>query len=105
MKIDEAIRAISDEYDLEVALTKINRAFARQMEQALGDEYDEIDRELPGYVAEIAKGMGVKVGTTLPDYVYQVARMCFRMGMRAQRKIDHPNEHTTVLWRANGRPQ
>lgn len=105
MTIDEAIRAISDEYDLEVALTQISRAFATQMEQALDAEYAEIDRELPGYVADIAKGMGVKVGTILPDYVYQVARMCFRMGMRTQRKIDNPGEATSALWRGNGRLQ
>ena len=105
MTIDEAMRAVSDEYGEDVARAATSHAFNQLLKQALASEYDEIDRELPEIVAQIAGSMGVKTGTILPPYVYQVARMAFRIGMRVQRKLDHPGEKTTALWRANGKPR
>ena len=70
---------------------------------SLKREYEEMDKELPGYVADIARTMGVKPGTYLPPYIYQIARMCFRFWMRTQRKLDHPDQHTaTEYWDVGG---
>lgn len=104
MNIAEAMRAVNDEYNQESIEAQASPALHRAMTACVGKEYAEIDVELPGYVAEIAAVMGVAQGTFLPDYVYQTARMAFRMGMRTQRKLDHPEEATTLLWRS-GRPQ
>lgn len=105
MTIDEAMRAVSDEYDAEVNRGALDRAFARRMNKAVGEEYDEMDRALPDYVADIARAAGVETGTILAPWIYLMARLCFRMGMRAQRKIDNPGEATSIFWRANGRAQ
>ena len=99
MTISEAMRKTSDEYDAEVDMARKLEPFGQAMKETLGAEDDEIDKELPSYVAEIAQSMGVKVGTFLPPYVYQIARMCFRMGMRVQRKIDRPDRETTAFWK------
>lgn len=104
MNIAEAMRAVSEEYDAECIQARAVAAFNQEMKRVVGQEYAEIDRELPDYVADIARALGVPVGTFLPDYVYQMARMCFRLGMRVQRKLGHPGEATTLFWR-NGGPQ
>lgn len=98
MKISEAMKAASDEYNAEVEQARTNRSFDRLIRERMHDEYDEIDKELPEYIAEIAQGMGVTVGTILPPYVYTAARMAFRFGMRVQRKLDHPHAPTTIFW-------
>lgn len=102
MTITEAMRAVSDEYDEEAGMARASESFGKMMEKALEKEYDEIDAELPKYVAEIARTMGVKAGTYLPPYVYQAARTAFRMGMRTQRKIDHPSKPSSAFWRTDG---
>lgn len=71
------------------------------MSKVVYKEYDEIDPELTKYVAEIASAMGAPRGI-LPPYVYQAARMAFRMGMRTQRKIDHPEKPSSSFWRTDG---
>jgi hypothetical protein len=71
------------------------------MSEAIGAEYEEIDQELPSYVGGIAQTHGVPAGTILPDYVYQMARMCFRLGMRTQRKLDRPEEPSSMFWRSD----
>jgi hypothetical protein len=101
MDIAEAMNAISDEYDAEALFARRDRAFSTLAEKCLRKEYEEIDQELPGYVADIARAMGVPQGTELPHYVYQTARMCFRLGMRTQRKIDHPDQVTSTFWRSD----
>jgi hypothetical protein len=101
MNITEAIRAISDEYDAEAVRARTDRAFDALSKDCLRKEYGEIDQELPGYVADIARAMGVPQGTELPHYVYQTARMCFRLGMRTQRKIDRPDQATSLFWRSD----
>lgn len=104
MKIDEAMSAVSSEYDAEIDQANISGVFERLMAQAMHSEYEELDHVLPEYVADIARAHGLPVGTILPPYVYQIARMCFRMGMRTQRKLDHPSERTTTFWRGDGKP-
>lgn len=37
----------------------------------------------------------------VPPEIFQMARMCFRMGMRVQRKLDHPGEKTSMFWRTD----
>lgn len=101
MTIDQAMRAASDEYDADVARSRSSPAFLEVMAKAMEKEYKEMDVELPAYVAEIAVELGQPKGTRLDPWIYQLARMCFRMGMRTQRKIDHPSEATSVLWRRN----
>jgi hypothetical protein len=71
------------------------------MMETMANEYEEIDRELPGYVAEIALCHGLPPGTELPGWIYQLARMVFRMGMRTQRKIDRPEEVSSTFWRSD----
>jgi hypothetical protein len=101
MTISEAMEAAGWEYDRECAQARADQTFNMLMGRLIGGEYEEIDRELPGYVADIARAHGVIPGTVLPDYVYQMARMVFRMGMRTQRKLDHPDEPTTMFWRSD----
>ena len=103
MTIGEAMRAVSDEYDEEVKRARQDEAFGALMGACIGLEYEEMNTELPHYVSEIARASGVKTGTALPPYVYQMARMCFRMGMRTQRKLDRPDEPTTMFWRSDGK--
>lgn len=102
MTITEAMRAVSNEYDAETELARASESFGKMMAKVVYKEYDEIDPELTQYVAEIAQAMGVKAGTYLPPYVYQAARMAFRMGMRTQRKIDHPEKASSAFWRTDG---
>ena len=101
MNITEAIQAVSDEYDVEALRTREDAGFRLMMTQCMYKEYDEIDQELPDYVAQIAAAMGAPHGTELPQYVYQAARMSFRLGMRVQRKIDHPEQPTSIFWRSD----
>ena len=96
MTISEAMRAVDAEYSEESRKARKSPEFNRMMTEAIGREYAEIDKELPDYVTEIALASGVKPGTFLPPYVYQMARMCFRFGMRVQRKLDHPDRPTTT---------
>jgi hypothetical protein len=66
LTITEAMRAVSDEYDAEMTrFASGDKVFRPLAEACLGEEYDEIDQELVGYVAEIASAMGVPPGTTL----------------------------------------
>jgi hypothetical protein len=97
MTIHDAMRAINDEYNAETMRARRDPAFNRLMSAQILEEYLEIDRELPGYVGDIAAMSGVKKGTILPDYVYQMARMCFRLGMRTQRKLDHPDQASSIF--------
>jgi hypothetical protein len=101
MNISEAMRAVNDEYDDECARAREDHTFDALMGEAIGTEYNEIDQELPGYVIDIVRAHGVPVGTVLPTYVYQLARMVFRMGMRVQRKLDCPGEATSMFWRSD----
>ena len=105
MTIDEAMAIISLEYDDDVGRAKSDPAFESLMSKCIGAEYDEIDRELPGYVHDIALVSGVPVGTTLPGWTYQMARMCFRLGMRTQRKLDAPDKPSSMFWRSDGTAQ
>ena len=105
MKLSEAILAVSAECDREVDQARSgDPVFDRMMRVTIGEEYKELDKVLPTYVAEIASAKGVPGGTYLPEYVYQIARMCFRMGMRTQRKLDQPDKVTTSFWQT-GVPQ
>ena len=98
MTINEAMRLASDEYSAEVERARKDPRLEALLNSQLLREYIEIDRELPDYVAEIVGATGgVPNGTRLPDYVYILARMCFRMGMRTQRKLDRPNEETSTF--------
>ncbi|HEY1896727.1 MAG TPA: hypothetical protein VGG62_10665 [Terracidiphilus sp.] len=101
MNISEAMRAVSEEFDDEVTRAREDRAFSALMCEAIGAEYDEIDQELSAYVIDIVRAHGVPVGTVLPTYVYQLARMVFRMGMRVQRKLDRPSEASSIFWRSD----
>lgn len=100
MTINEAMDAASAEYNQEVEQSKTDPRMDWLIRQVMAEEYREIERELPSYVMDIARAMGVPVGTILPHYVYQAALMCFRFGMRTQRKLDHPGEKTTLFWRS-----
>ena len=75
MTISEAMDATSDEYNEEVERSKKNSSFAQLMVKTIDREYREIDKKLPEYVADIARASGVPVGTYLPPYVYQMARV------------------------------
>ena len=101
MNITEAMHAVSAEYDEEVNHARRNPRLNHLIKQTVAAELEEIDRDLPAYIAEIAKGMGEPVGTMLPDYVYMACVMCFRFGMRVQRKIDNPDQPTSLLWRTD----
>ena len=100
MTIDEALRAASQEYDQETDRARRDPTFGKLVSHCIGDEYEEINRGLPSYVGEIAGALQVK-GTVLPDWAYQMAIMCFRLGMRTQRKLDHPSEPTSLFWRSD----
>lgn len=102
MTIDEALRAASQDYDEEVLLAHRDTGFNELMTQCIAGEYEEINRGLPSYVGEIAGALHV-VGHhhVLPDWAYQMAIMSFRLGMRTQRKLDHPSEPTSLFWRSD----
>jgi hypothetical protein len=102
MTIAEALRAVNDEYNDECLRTRNNAAFNELVASAIGGEYEEIDQELPSYVGEILAALDMPPGIVDPRY-YQMARMCFRMGMRVQRKLDQPNKKTTMFWRSDQR--
>jgi hypothetical protein len=101
MTINEAMRLVSKEYDQECKLANVDPAFDALVSESIGAEYNELDQELPKYVGDIAAGYGAPPGTVLPEWVYQMARMCFRMGMRTQRKLERPNEATSLFWRSD----
>lgn len=104
MTISEAMRAVDAEYSEEALKARESPEYNRMMAEAVAREYLEIDKELPRYVAEIALAMGVKPGRYLPPYAYQIARMCFRLGMRVQRKLDHPDQPTTTeFWKESSK--
>lgn len=101
MNITEAMRAVDEEYSAECVRAQKDAGFGALLAECVYTEYDEIDRELPDYVTEIARTMGAQPGSTLPPMYYQMARMCFRLGMRCQRKIDRPEEPSSVFWRSD----
>ena len=105
MTIDEAICAVSDEYNRDCERAARDERYTKLMRDAIYREYDEIDRELPGYVGEIARASGVVDGTILDPWIYQMARMCFRLGMRVQRKLDQPDQETTFWGMKESKPQ
>jgi hypothetical protein len=98
MTISEAMNAASNEYDIECGKARNDQSFGRLINDILGVEYEEIDAELASYVSDILGALGMR-GILDPRY-YQMARMCFRMGMRVQRKIDQPDKPTSMLWRS-----
>jgi|SRR6516162_2540437 hypothetical protein len=100
MTIDQAIDAVSQEYNAECLRTEDDAAFASLFVEVFRVEYAEIDRELPGYVGEIMAVLGMGPGVLDPR-LYQMARMCFRLGMRTQRKLDRPDQATTAFWRTD----
>lgn len=100
MTIPEAMHWASEEYNDEVLRARADTNLQARLNASMIREYIEIDRGLPNYVSEIAGAMKAgKPGERLPDYVYQMARMCFRFGMRVQRKLDRPDEGTSSFWR------
>ena len=101
MTIAEAMKAASDEYNQECHRMREDKAFAALCAEYMRGEYRQIDQELPGYVSDIMLSQGAPSGTILDFAFYQMARMCFRMGMRVQRKLDHPTEATSILWRSD----
>ena len=105
MTINEAIRAVSDEYDRDCQRSSQDARYGKLLKDAIDWEYIQIDRELPGLVAGIARGSGVANGTVLDPWIYQMARMCFRLGMRVQRKLDQPDQETTFWGTKESKPQ
>jgi hypothetical protein len=103
MTITEAMRAVSDEYDAECGRTKQDKAYGALMMTCIWQEYAEMDEELPKYVAQVCVANGAPEGI-LPFWIYQLARMSFRLGMRTQRKLDHPEEPSSIFWRSDGTP-
>ena len=103
MTITEAMRAAGEEYDEECQRMQDDPAFAALAGECIGAEYDEIDRELAVYVGYILQAFGWKPGAVVPQEIYQLARMCVRMGMRTQRKLDRPDEKTSLFWRSDRR--
>jgi hypothetical protein len=101
--ITEAMRAVDNEYSKECLCAQTDPTFDAVMAECIGQEYEELDKELPNYVAQIAGAHGA-VGVLLPGWIYQMARMCFRFGMRTQRKLDNPEEPTSLFWRSDQRP-
>lgn len=99
MTIDQAIVAINDEYNAEVEQAKSFPDINLALKRRIHDEYNELDKQLPDIVADMARACGLPPGTMLPEYVYVACRMCFRLGMRTQRKIDRPELTTTMFWR------
>lgn len=104
MTIAEAINAASAEYDEEVRRCQRDSALNELMASATLTEYQEIDQELPGYISEILGVLKMPPGVLDPR-IYRMARMVFRMGMRAQRKLDQPDQRTATLWRSDTREQ
>ena len=98
MTILEALAAVNDEYNEECARTYTDKGFKLLMDERVHLENAEIDQELPEVVAQVAAGMGETPGTRLPAYVYLAARLAFRLGMRVQRKLYHPELTTTSFW-------
>jgi hypothetical protein len=103
MNLAEAMRQVSEEYDQECLRAQNDPSFHQLMTECLGREYDELDQELPGYVHDVAVATGVPLGTVLPTWTYHLARLCFRLGMRTQRKLDRPDEPTSLFWRTDGK--
>lgn len=103
MTISEAIEAVTEEYNRECYYARDHADFDAMMRRTVYLEYEQLDRKLPSYVGQIVGALGAPDGF-LPDYVYQMARMCFRLGMRVQRKLDQPELETTCLWQP-GAPQ
>ena len=101
MTIAEALRAVNDDYNEECRRMREDKAFGAMCAECIRSEYDELDQELPDFVGDIAIGLGAPPGTFLPPPIYQMARMCFRLGMRTQRKLDRPQEPTSMFWRSD----
>lgn len=97
MTIAEAMNAVSDDYDAETERASKDPRLKRLLMERLYEEWKEIDKELPGILAACAKD-SVPDGTVLPDWIYVAARLVFRLGMRVQRKLDHPTEPSTAFW-------
>lgn len=101
MTIAEAMLAVNDEYNEECRRAQQEHPFNLLMVHAINSEYAEIDQELPSYVSDIAHAMGVPSGTIVEPWIYQLARMAFRMGMRTQRKLERPEERSSLFWRSD----
>lgn len=104
MTIGEAMCAVNDEYSEECERAKREHPFNLLLQHAIGAEYVEIDQQLPSYVGEIMGALlklPIPGRVVIPPEVYQLARMCFRMGMRVQRKLDHPEERSSLFWRSD----
>lgn len=109
MTIGEAMRAVMDDYDAEVERAQREHPFGVLMAACMKREYVEVDQALTGYVAQIANQpsatreamIETPEGLALSPWVYQMAAMCFRMGMRVQRKLDRPSEPTSMFWRSD----
>ena len=102
MNIQDAMHAASDEYSEECRRASEDRAFSALLRQTLHTEYKALDEVLPDLVAEIFQSQGWEDGILDPR-IYQACKMCFRMGMRTQRKIDHPELPTSTFWRSDQR--
>lgn len=102
MTIGEAFRAVTAEYNAECASARRDKTFNEFMGATLITESQEIDEELPGLVGEILTVLEMPPGILDPR-IYTMTRMIFRAGMRVQRKLDRPDETTTLFWRSDQR--
>jgi len=102
MTINEALRIVIAEDDNEVNLARQDLAFSKLVQSTGQAEYDEIDQLLAVYVLRLTQGEA-KLSPELTDAdLLQVGLIeCFRLGMRTQRKIDHPDAATTMFWRSD----
>ena len=100
MTLAEAMFEADQEYSAEVLRARQDKALDALMSATILTEYAELDEQLPSYVAHILSSMGWEPGLLDPR-LYQLATMCFRAGMRVQRKLYHPDQPTTVFWRSD----
>jgi hypothetical protein len=100
MSIGEAIRAVNNEPEQHQMVN--NPVFRRAAMPVLQRDYDEIDEELPNYILKLSKVLDLipyYSNKVIDSNVYLLAKMMLHFGMRVQRKLDRPDEPTTVFWR------
>jgi len=102
MTITEAFLAVTREYNDECLRVRDNAALQELMQSTVCAEYQEIDQALPDYVGEILAHLEMPPGYLDPR-IYTMVRMVFRFGMRTQRKLDRPEEATSMFWRSDQR--
>lgn len=98
MRLRDAIILVGNEYDAEARRLKKDPILQSKAEKILDHEYAEI--EASKAVEDIMQGR-IVMPAEVQEWIEHSLVMALRLGMRVQRKLDHPDIKTSIFDQEN----